>query len=285
MARLLICVCLWLFLLPLNVRADVGRWEEACDKFNWNPNAELDLAGYKGYRRLTGTSQWEETIDLGNVIMVTCKDAGIDRYGRWDFTVTAYDTSGNESTYADFVSVEIIPGLRARDAGEPPPEPEDRYTEVDGHLAFDVEAFHVNTPGSQGHIWEGISENGVAYMQALPKNGANHNTNYLTDSPRLDYRITITNPGPYYVWVRGQALASDEDSLHVGVDGSAQQASDRMDGFEPYGNWVWTNHTRDESEAVVTFPDPGPYLINIWMRESGVRLDKIIFTQEENYQP
>jgi hypothetical protein len=54
MARLLICVCLWLFLLPLNVRADVGRWEEACDKFNWNPNAELDLAGYKGLPVLIG---------------------------------------------------------------------------------------------------------------------------------------------------------------------------------------------------------------------------------------
>ena len=60
----------------------------------WYANSEADLAGYKLYRRsvTTGTT-WQLWSDVGNV---TTYPLGPQHDG-YDFALTAYDTSDNES--------------------------------------------------------------------------------------------------------------------------------------------------------------------------------------------
>lgn len=63
----------------------------------WNPNPEPDIAGYKILIRKTVSSQWERTIDVGNVTTYTVGDFSKDSYL---FGLRAYDRDGNESLAA-----------------------------------------------------------------------------------------------------------------------------------------------------------------------------------------
>ena len=78
----------------------------------WNANSESDLAGYKIYYGTlprTGTGpkdcgmcSYSNKVDVGNVI--TYKFSNLIGGSTYYFSVTAYDTSGNESAY----SVEVL---------------------------------------------------------------------------------------------------------------------------------------------------------------------------------
>ncbi|MHC4687384.1 MAG: fibronectin type III domain-containing protein [Planctomycetota bacterium] len=67
----------------------------------WDPNTELDLAGYKvSYGTRPG--DYDFTIDVGNVTQYTV--TGLEPGSRYYFVLTAYDTSLNESDFSPEVS-------------------------------------------------------------------------------------------------------------------------------------------------------------------------------------
>ena len=74
----------------------------------WNENAEDDLAGYRVYYKAdsstppfngTGAAEGKSPIDVGKKTTATLNN--LDPAHDYYFTVTAYDTSGNESGYAE----------------------------------------------------------------------------------------------------------------------------------------------------------------------------------------
>jgi len=280
-----------LLLLPILLLspafAESAEWVEQCNSLSWDPNQEQDLGGYRVYgKRTTEPTQYTFLKDVGLVTQVSCAEVGMDRYGNWHVALSAYDTSGNESEASAPVSLTIIPGFYVRSIQEPPTDP-NVFVEVGGVLKIEAEWSHNRTQGNGEHEWvEGTTGAAVVFMRAEGESGTNNNTNYVVASPRMDYNVQIANAGGYYLWVRGRAQGSASDSLHVGVNGAAQEASDRLDGFDcPYGNWCWTNHTRDETVAFVEFAGPGNYTVNIWMRESLFEIDKILLTQDAEQTP
>ncbi len=84
---------------------------------SWNPNSELDLAGYKVYYgNSTGSYQW--SVDVKDVNSYTISN--LVEGEEYFFAATAYDFSGNESGYSNEVSYDVpITSLP-----EPEPEPE-----------------------------------------------------------------------------------------------------------------------------------------------------------------
>jgi hypothetical protein len=70
-------------------------------KLAWNPNIEPDLAGYKVYCG-TASGAYGTPINVGNVTTYTL--TGLTNGQTYFIAVTAYDTSGNESSYSDEVS-------------------------------------------------------------------------------------------------------------------------------------------------------------------------------------
>ena len=104
-------------------------------------------------------------------------------------------------------------------------------------------------------------------------------------SPRLDYHVLFEEAGPHYGWVRGNADSGDEDSVHVGLNGQAPAATQHIYPFEPLGLWVWTNENRDGETAVIDVPEPGLHAINVWMREDGFLLDRIVLTPDSDFAP
>lgn len=76
---------------------------------SWDANTEDDLAGYKVYYAppsewdgLTHNGSYPQMFDVGNVTTYTIPDIAEGAHG---VTVTAYDTSGNESDGGDPASV------------------------------------------------------------------------------------------------------------------------------------------------------------------------------------
>src|SRR3569832_766819 len=63
----------------------------------WNKNTELDVAGYKVYYG-TASRLYTASVNAGNQTTYTVTGLGNQTYY---FAVTAYDLSGNESTYSD----------------------------------------------------------------------------------------------------------------------------------------------------------------------------------------
>jgi hypothetical protein len=78
---------------------------------------------------------------------------------------------------------------------------------------------------------------GTGYVQAMADSGINNSAYpaFLTDSPRLDFKVNFTKTGTHYVWLRGGARLSDGagDSVHAGIDGDNPASARRIDGIPP----------------------------------------------------
>ncbi len=162
------------------------------------------------------------------------------------------------------------------------------YFESDGLVTIECEKFAENV-AQGGHAWEfvtdppGYSRGGA--MRAMPDSGTRIDTGYVSSSPRLDYNVSFETTGTWYVWVRGYAYTpSDDDSCHVGLNGAAVATSDRMGDF-PDGDWFWSNVTRDGPVATLEISAAGFNEINVWMREDGLVIDKLILTTDPTYVP
>ena len=154
---------------------------------------------------------------------------------------------------------------------------------TDGLVVAEAEHYHLNT--AQGnHSWQATNpadaSNGNALL-ATPNIDMNHKSNYANNSPQLDYTVQFTHTGIHYVWIRGLGTTTRDDSVHVGLDGQEIPSSDRFTGFGP--NWTWSNQTMDGPVATVNIPSTGEHTLNIWIREDGVIIDKIVLTTNPNY--
>ncbi len=136
-----------------------------------------------------------------------------------------------------------------------------------GFAALECENFSANGPERGAHSWSpgnavpGFS--GSGYMEALPGDGT----------------TIIANPA---TWMRGHAIDGGSMTLHAGLDGSA---STQMT-LSQSGAWQWTNAILNSSApATITIGSAGSHTLSLWMRDSGIKVDKIILTLNPNYSP
>jgi hypothetical protein len=161
---------------------------------------------------------------------------------------------------------------------------------TDGSDMAVAEAEH-NTdsaPGSNGasnSSWAQFSANsasGDAAMEATPNAGVN--TGDSTDGPRLDYDFEFPSNGTYYIWVRGKAPDGESDSVHVGLDGNPATYGDIGLSVPRTGSWGWVDEAAD-SRVTVDVASADVHTVNLWMRQDGVKVDKILLTQDSSYTP
>ncbi len=137
-----------------------------------------------------------------------------------------------------------------------------------------------------GSYWQPISPNnlsGKKGMRAWPNSGTRVSSNYKTTSPQLDYSVNFAHAGRYYVWVRAQGESGNDDSLHVGLDGTAPASGFQVDGS--IGALGWKGSLMGGGRAYVDVGSAGAHVFNVWMREDGLTLDKIILTTDPNFNP
>jgi hypothetical protein len=156
----------------------------------------------------------------------------------------------------------------------------------DGIVSMEAEHYINNAPQG-GNQWTlvtspgGYSDEGA--MEATPDSGANHDTNYAANSPRLDFLVNFVKTGTHYVWIRGYGKDSGADSCHAGLDGQEISTCDRLQYFDSL--YAWHNQTRDGPDATFNVTTAGIHTFNIWMREDGFVIDKIVLTSNITYMP
>jgi hypothetical protein len=156
----------------------------------------------------------------------------------------------------------------------------------DGIVSMEAEHYTNNAPQG-GHQWTfvtspiGYSDEGA--MEATPDSGTTQNTDYAANSPRLDFLVNFVKTGTHYVWVRGYAVDASAASCHAGLDGQEISTCDRLNNFGP----IYMAHkgTLDGPDATFNVSTAGIHTFNIWMREDGFVIDKIVLTSNISYAP
>ncbi len=190
----------------------------------------------------------------------------------WHTITASIELSGGGSKVANAV-FSTVPDVYQQGSGS-------------NHLvSIEAENFDLSVARS-GHAWRLVSKNacsGSKALEAAPDTGAGINAGYVEKSPRLDFSVNFTTTGIHYVWIRGFGPNAQGDSLHVGLNGQAISSADRIQGFN--SSWKWSNQTMDGVRAAINVAKSGIHTINVWMREDGFFIDKIVLTTNPGYVP
>jgi hypothetical protein len=164
-----------------------------------------------------------------------------------------------------------------------------------GLTVIEAEHYFAATPAPDGHVWVPLSgragNSGTGYMSPLPDAGVNlGNAGFTTNGARLDFKVVFANAGTNYIWLRGGDPVGDGngDSVHAGLDGAAFTSTTRIDGT-PGANiaagWNWVGNIQGDSRAFIVVPSAGEHTINLWMREDGYVIDKLILATDAAFTP
>ena len=128
-----------------------------------------------------------------------------------------------------------------------------------------------------------ISQGSATFVEESSTGGYN-GTGYLrsngggTDSSPVhegkQYVLNWPTTGTYNVWIRGYATSGSDDSVFIGLNGSSAGALTESS----YNTWSWTNSIQLGSNTI-SVGSSGSHTFNVWIRESGHKLDGIYLTQ------
>ena len=103
----------------------------------------------------------------------------------------------------------------------------------------------------------------------------------------LNYKVKINTPGRYYVWVRAYSTGSEDNGIHVGLDGEWPASGQRMQWCEGKNQWTWEsrqrtqeNHCGEPGKIFLDIEQPGIHIISFSMREDGFEFDAWAITKE-----
>jgi len=97
--------------------------------------------------------------------------------------------------------------------------------------------------------------------------------------------VQFSKTGTHYIWIRALAGSPASDSLYVGLDG-VTSGSVLMTGLVLDGKtWTWTNKTWTGAVVSLNVTSLGMHTVNVWMRESGIVLDKLVLNTSASYVP
>jgi len=139
------------------------------------------------------------------------------------------------------------------------------------------------------------------YIEALPDTRVTHDDklikggNFFPDpgtGGMVSYKVNFATPGKYYVWVRAFSTGSEDNGLHVGIDGQWPESGARMQWCEGKHQWTWSAAQRTEEvhcgvpQAIyLDVETPGEHIVSFSMREDGFEIDKWLMTTNQSYQP
>ena len=142
---------------------------------------------------------------------------------------------------------------------------------------------------------------GGAYLEILPDTRVTHADplvggvsfcNVPGQCSVLYYPVVFEEPGRYYVWVRMCCTGSEDNGLHVGIDGKWPQSGARLQFTGKHGQWQWDSrqrtkqvHTGVLGKIWLDVEEPGLHTIMFSMREDGFEFDKFLLTQDPMPMP
>ncbi|MGM8361876.1 DUF5060 domain-containing protein [Flavobacterium sp. ARAG 55.4] len=145
------------------------------------------------------------------------------------------------------------------------------------------------------------SASGNAYIKILPDTRTNHSEKLIPDENFSDkpgamavvaYKVNFQKTGRYYVWAKVYSTGSEDNGVHVGVDGTWPESGKRMQWCEGKNSWFWESKLRTQKEhcgvpfqIYLDIDKPGIHEIQFSMREDGFEMDQWLMTTDKNYNP
>lgn len=164
------------------------------------------------------------------------------------------------------------------------------YLESGGQVVMEVERGQI--VNRSGKTWSAATSiagfAGSGYLSALPDSGVNYGNSYLKIAPEIQLLVRFTTPGTYYVWARGNATSWANDSIHVGLNDQAVRSGETLTNFavQTPSVWSWGGSEMDTfARRTLVIPSAGVHKINIWMREDGLHLDRLLLTRNSQMTP
>ena len=140
-----------------------------------------------------------------------------------------------------------------------------------------------------------------AYLEILPDTRTNDTEtlvvgqNFMNEPGNmaiLHYKVKINNPGRYYVWVRAYSTGTDDNGIHVGINGEWPATGARMQWCDGKNSWRWESKQRTEEEhcgvpylIYLDIEEAGEHEIMFSMREDGFEFDRFLLTSEKEHRP
>jgi len=189
------------------------------------------------------------------------------------------------------------------------------FEEVDGTLAVEAEFFHKqsltgvrkwyrtskNERASVGRDEDGPHVAGAsnnAYLEILPDTRVTHGDHLIggenfSNEPGklgvLHYKVHIHTPGKYYVWVRAYSTGSEDNGLHVGLNGQWPASGQRLQWCEGKKTWRWESKQRTQAVhcgepylIYLEIEEAGEHELMFSMREDGFEFDKFVLTLDKD---
>ncbi len=196
---------------------------------------------------------------------------------------------------------------------EPEPEAEEApiFEETDGVLAVEAEHFASQTD-TLVRKWYVVDEttsslptpdpdenhaanaSGGISLEVLPDTRTTHDDqltegeNFFPEPDQagiLSYNVYFNTPGKYYVWVRTHTSGTEDNGIHVGLNGEWPETGQRMQFDGNKQEWSWESRQRTEEvhtgvpEMIyLMIEEPGKHTISFSVREDGFEFDKWAMT-------
>lgn len=194
------------------------------------------------------------------------------------------------------------------------------FEENNGFIEVEAEAFQYNSNNGTKRDWyirtsndesnvlfKNITENhsitasGSSYIEALPDTRITHDDPLIHGENFfpiqglggvVSYKLKFNTPGIYYVWASAFSNGSEDNGVHVGLDGEWPETGARMQWCEGKNKWTWSsaqrkkdNHCGVPNTISLNIKKTGEYIISFSMREDGFEMDRWIMTKNINFIP
>ncbi|WP_288955500.1 hypothetical protein [uncultured Polaribacter sp.] len=190
------------------------------------------------------------------------------------------------------------------------------FKEKNGFLRVEAEDFYLQTNNSV-RKWYVVDKNFTTdlkdadfshsksasknkYVEILPDTRQTHadklirkeNFSNVPGIAVLHYKVNIKNPGRYYVWVKAFSTGSEDNGIHVGLNGKWPNSGKRMQWCKGKRSWYWESKQRTkevhcgiENAIYLDIEKAGEHTIQFSMREDGFEMDEWLITSDKNYNP
>lgn len=205
----------------------------------------------------------------------------------------------------------------ADDSAKPIAAPDLVFDEVDGSVSVEAEHFYKQTLSDKRawHITSSKSApdikpdadpphiagaSGGAYLETLPDTRATHRHKMIheenfTDKPGalavIHYKVNINTPGRYYVWLKTFSSGSEDNGVHVGLNGQWPESGQRWQTVNKNA-WAWDCKQRTDDvhigvpmQLFLDIAKAGEQEIMFSLREDGFEMDKFILASSKEFIP
>jgi len=142
---------------------------------------------------------------------------------------------------------------------------------------------------------------GNSYIEILPDTRTNHDEKLVpeenfTDKPGtvavVGYQVNFQKMGRYYVWAKVFSTGSEDNGVHVGIDGQWPESGKKMQWCEGKKAWYWDSKQRTKEvhcglpfQIYLDIDKEGVHEIQFSMREDGFEMDQWIMTTDKEFNP